>query len=156
MEGKQSIIDTLNALLAGELTAMDQYFIHSRMFADWGLNSLYERIDHEMDDEKQHANGLIRRILFLEGVPLVGNRTPLKVGSTVPEMLQNDLDLELAVIESVKEAIALCEREQDYVSRDLLEGMLADTEEDHTFWLEQQLELIEKMGLENYLQSQLG
>ncbi len=156
MEGKQSIIDTLNALLAGELTAMDQYFIHSRMFEDWGLHRLYERIDHEMDDEKQHASGLIRRILFLEGVPLVGNRTPLKVGSTVPEMLQNDLELELAVVEAVKQAIALCEQEQDYVSRELLEGMLADTEEDHTFWLEQQLELIEKMGLENYLQSQLG
>ncbi len=156
MEGKQSIIDTLNALLAGELTAMDQYFIHSRMFADWGLHRLYERIDHEMDDEKQHASGLIRRILFLEGVPQMGNRAPLKVGSTVPEMLRNDLDLELAVIESVKEAIALCEQQQDYVSRELLEGMLADTEEDHTFWLEQQLELIEKMGLQNYQQSQMG
>lgn len=155
MKGNTKIIDTLNQLLAGELTSMDQYFTHSRMYEDWGLNKLYERIGHEMDDEKQHADLLIKRILFLEGVPKVGNRSPLKIGKDVREMLQNDLDLEYSVIAALREAITTCEQEKDYQTREILEGMLADTEEDHTYWLEQQLGLIEKIGIENYLQSQM-
>lgn len=156
MKGNNKIIDTLNELLAGELTAMDQYFIHSRMFDDWGLAKLYERIDHEMDDEKQHADHLIKRILFLEGTPNVGNRSPLNIGKNVPEMLANDLELERQVVAALRKAIASCEQEQDYQTREILEGMLADTEEDHTYWLEKQLGLIDKVGPQNYLQSQMG
>jgi len=155
MKGNTKIIDILNKLLAGELTSMDQYFTHSRMYDDWGLNKLYERINHEMDDEKQHADHLIRRILFLEGVPAVGNRSPLKIGKDVPEMLENDLELERSVITALRDAIAACEQEQDYQTREILEAMLADTEEDHTYWLEKQLGLIKKIGLQNYLQSQM-
>lgn len=155
MKGNTKIIDILNKLLAGELTSMDQYFTHSRMYDDWGLNKLYERIDHEMDDEKQHADHLIRRILFLEGVPAVGNRSPLKIGKDVPEMLENDLELERSVITALRDAIAVCEQEQDYQTREILEAMLADTEEDHAHWLEKQLGLIKKIGLQNYLQSQM-
>jgi len=156
MKGNNKIIDTLNELLAGELTAMDQYFIHSRMFDDWGLTKLYERIDHEMDDEKQHADLLIKRILFLEGTPDLSQRSGLNIGKDVPEVLKNDLELERSVITALRKAIASCEQEQDYQTREILEGMLADTEEDHTYWLEKQLGLIDKVGLQNYLQSQMG
>ncbi|CAE6517274.1 MAG TPA: bacterioferritin [Nitrosomonas nitrosa] len=155
MKGNTKIIDILNKLLAGELTSMDQYFTHSRMYDDWGFSKLYERIDHEMDDEKEHADRLIKRILLLEGVPAVGNRSPLKIGKDVPEMLKNDLELERSVIVALREAIAVCEQEKDYQTREILEVMLADTEEDHAHWLEQQLGLIEKVGLQNYLQSQM-
>lgn len=155
MKGSRTVIDTLNKLLAGELAAMDQYFTHSRMFDDWGFSKLYERIDHEMDDEKQHADHLIKRILFLEGVPQVGNRPPLNIGKDVPAMLASDLALERQVITDLREAIALCEKEQDYQSREILEAMLADTEEDHAYWLEKQLGLIDKIGIQNYLQSQV-
>ncbi len=155
MKGNNKIIDTLNELLAGELTAMDQYFIHSRMFDDWGLSKLYERIDHEMDDEKQHADHLIKRILFLEGTPNLAIRSPLNIGKDVPEMLKNDLALERIVITDLRKAISCCEQEQDYQTREILEAMLADTEEDHAYWLEKQLGLIDKIGLQNYLQSQM-
>lgn len=155
MKGNKAIIDTLNALLAGELTAIDQYFVHSRMYEDWGLSKLYERIDHEMDDEKQHADALIKRILFLEGTPDLATRIPLNIGKDVPEMLASDLKLERQVITDLKNAIAQCETERDYQTREILEKMLADTEEDHTYWLEKQLGLIDKVGLQNYLQSQM-
>jgi bacterioferritin len=155
MKGNPKIIDLLNKLLAEELTAMDQYFAHSRMYEDWGFNKLYERISHEMDDEKQHADLLIKRILFLEGVPVIGNRSPLRIGRDVPEMLQNDLALERSVIDALRGAIAICEQERDYQTRETLEVMLAETEEDHAHWLEQQLGLIGRIGLQNYLQSQM-
>lgn len=155
MKGNSKIIGTLNALLAGELTAMDQYFIHSRMYQDWGLDKLYERIDHEFDDEKGHASRLIERILFLEGTPDLTKREDLKIGKDVPEMLDNDLQLEYSVDKALKAAIKVCEEEQDYQSREILEAMLADTEEDHAYWLEKQLGLIKKIGLQNYLQSQM-
>lgn len=155
MKGNTKIINTLNALLANELTAMDQYFTHSRMFDDWGFSKLYERIDHEMDDEKGHADALIKRILFLEGIPEVGNRAALSIGNDVLEMLSNDLALENKVVKDLREAIAICEKEQDYQTREILEAMLADTEEDHAYWLEKQLGLINKVGLQNYLQSQM-
>ena len=152
MKGKPSVIKALNGLLTGELSSADQYFIHSRMYHDWGLGELYERVKHEMEEELQHAARLIERILFLEGVPDVGSRTPLKVGKTVPEMLKNDLDFEVQVVGELKDVIALCEKEQDFVTRGLLVDLLQNTEEDHTLWLEQQLGLIDKMGLENYMQ----
>lgn len=155
MRGDPKVIDQLNKLLAGELTAIDQYFIHSRMYENWGLRKLYERIEHERTEEVGHAAMLIQRILFLEGTPNVAAREPLKVGKDAPGMLKNDLDLELSVIGALKGAIAACESAHDYQTREILEKMLEDTEEDHAHWLEQQLWLIEKTGLQNYLQSQM-
>lgn len=155
MKGDPKAIDKLNQLLAGELTAMDQYFIHSRMYHDWGFEKLYERIDHEMTEETQHADQLIRRILFLEGTPDLSKRDALNIGSDIQEMLANDLKLEIQVVNALKEVIAYCESVKDYQTREILEVMLEDTEEDHTYWLEQQLGLIEKIGLQNYLQSQM-
>lgn len=155
MQGKQTVIDALNGLLAYELAAMDQYFIHSEMYADWGFNKLYERIAHEFDDEKGHAKKLIERMLFLEGTPDMTKREGFKVGTDVPSMLESDLRVEVTVDQKLKEAIALCEQEQDYVSRDMLVALLDDTEMDHAYWLEQQLGLIKRVGLQNYLQSQM-
>jgi len=156
MKGNKKVIESLNELLASELTAMDQYFIHSRMYQDWGFEKLYERIDHEFDDEKGHAAMLIERILFLEGTPDMSKRSGLNVGKDVPQMLENDLQLEYSVDKALKDAIKLCEAQKDYQSREILEKMLADTEEDHAYWLEKQLGLIKKVGLQNYLQSQMG
>ena len=156
MKGKPAVLAQLHKLLRGELAARDQYFIHSRMYQDWGLQKLYERINHEMQDETGHASSLIERILFLEDTPDLSQQDPINVGKTVPEMLQFDLNYEYEVIGNLKTAIAVCEQEQDYQSRDLLLTILADTEEDHAHWLEQQLGLIEKIGLPNYLQSQMG
>lgn len=155
MKGDPKVIEKLNQLLAGELTAMDQYFTHSRMYHDWGFEKLYERIDHEMTEETQHADQLIRRILFLEGTPDLSTRDPLNIGSDVQQMLENDLKLEIEVVTALKEVIAYCESVQDYQTREILEVMLEDTEEDHTYWLEQQLGLIGRIGLQNYLQSQM-
>lgn len=155
MKGDAKVIDYLNKLLAGELTSMDQYFIHSRMYENWGLKKLYERIEHERSDEVGHAEMLIRRILFLEGTPNLAVRDPLKIGKDVPEMLRNDLALEIAVVAALKEVIAHCETVRDFQTREILEQMLDDTEEDHAHWLEQQLWLIDKTGLQNYLQSQM-
>lgn len=155
MQGKQVVIDALNRLLANELTAMDQYFIHSRMYDDWGFKKLFERIDHEFDDEKQHASLLIERILFLEGTPDLTKRDPILVGTDVPSMLENDLKIEYHVDELLKETMALCETEQDYVTRNMLQTLIDETEMDHAYWLEQQLGLIKRVGLENYLQSQM-
>lgn len=155
MKGNNKVIDALNGLLAFELAAMDQYFIHSRMYDDWGFKKLFERIDHEFDDEKGHASMLIERILFLEGTPDMVTRDGLGIGKTVPEMLESDLRVELAVDQALKSAIALCEQEQDYVSRNMLQTLIDDTESDHAYWLEQQLRLIKTIGLENYLQSQM-
>ncbi|BFM16752.1 bacterioferritin [Maricurvus nonylphenolicus] len=155
MKGNDKVINALNGLLGWELAAMDQYFIHSRMYDDWGLSKLYERIDHEFDDEKGHAAALIERILFLEGTPDMVTRPAINVGKDVPAMLQSDLDVELAVDKALKDAIKICEDEQDYVSREILEKLIEDTEVDHAWWLEKQLGLIQKVGLQNYLQSQM-
>ena len=155
MKGDNQVIDQLNKLLAGELTAIDQYFIHSRMYENWGFHKLYERIHHEVQDEMGHADALIKRILFLEGRPELSIREPLHVGDNVPEMLKNDLALELNVVTALREVIAYCETVRDYQTREILTVMLKDTEDDHTYWLEQQLGMIAKIGLQNYLQSQL-
>lgn len=156
MKGNDKVIEHLNGLLAWELAAMDQYFIHAEMYADWGLHKLHERIAHEFEDEKGHAKALIERMLFLEGTPDMVTRPAINVGADVPAMLQSDLDVELAVGKALKEAIAVCEAEQDYESREILEKLLEDTEVDHTWWLEQQLGLIDRVGLQNYIQSQMG
>ncbi|AVL71331.1 MULTISPECIES: bacterioferritin [Oligella] len=154
LKGHPEIIDYMNKLLAGELAARDQYFIHSRMYAEWGYNKLFERIDHEMDDETGHAHDFIRRILMLGGTP-VSAPSEVNIGSDVVQMLKNDLKLELEVQANLKKGIVLCEKHQDYVTRQMLVEQLKDTEEDHAHWLEQQLNLIDHMGLKNYLQSQV-
>ncbi|SDH24261.1 bacterioferritin [Pseudomonas benzenivorans] len=154
MQGHIEVIDYFKMLLKGELAARDQYFVHSRLYEDWGLGKLYERINHEMEEETQHADALLRRILFLEGTPdMAPNR--FRFGQSVPEMLKLDLALEYEVRAALSKGIALCERHQDYPSRDILQAQLKDTEEDHAYWLEIQLGLIDKMGLENYLQTQM-
>jgi bacterioferritin len=156
MKGSKKVIQSLNDLLAGELVAIDQYFIHSRMYEDWGYNKLFERIKHEQEEETEHATLLIQRILFLEGTPDMVTRKPdIKVGKDVPQMLKNDLDLEYKVVDHLREVIAICEKEKDYETREILEQLLDDTEMDHTYWLEQQLGLIDKIGAKNYLQSQM-
>lgn len=151
----QRIIDTLNDLLAGELGARDQYFIHAQMYKEWHLNALYDRIFHEMHDETDHARLMIERILMLGGTPNMTPSVP-NIGADVPSMLKADYELELLVQGHLKDAIALCEQEQDFVTRDMLVTQLQDTEEDHAHWLYQQIRLIEMMGLPNYLQSQVG
>lgn len=154
MQGDKAVIDYMNELLAGELAARDQYFIHSRMYAEWGYNKLFDRIAHEVEDETAHAEQFIRRILMLGGTPIC---VPAKinVGTCVRSMLQSDLDTEIEVRANLQKGIKLCEEKQDYVTRDLLVNQLKDTEEDHAHWLEQQLRLIDLVGEQNYLQSQL-
>jgi bacterioferritin len=156
MKGDKKIIDILNELLTGELTAVDQYLIHGEMYADMGLNELAQKSIHESDHERQHARALIQRILFLEGKPDLSKRNPMKVGKAVPDMLKADLALEYQVDGDLKKAIAACEKAQDYVSRDMLQTQLEDTEVDHAYFLEKQLRLIDLVGLQNYLQSQMG
>lgn len=155
MQGHPIVLDYLKDLLRGELAARDQYFVHSRIYEDQGFTRLYTRLDHEMQEETQHADALLRRILMLGGVPDM-RPTPFTPGLTVPEMLRKDLDTEYEVRAALQQGIQLCEAHGDYVSRDILLLQLRDTEEDHAYWLEKQLGLIDKVGLENYLQSQLG
>tara|TARA_B100000686_G_C16759686_1_gene957853 strand:+ start:207 stop:680 length:474 start_codon:yes stop_codon:yes gene_type:complete len=156
MKGSKKIVGRLNELLSGELTAADQYFTHSRMYEDWGLGVLSERIKHESEEELEHADALIKRILFLDGTPDLSVRAGLKIGSTVAEMMANDLELEISVARELKDVIQLAEAEKDFVTREILEDMLKTTEEDHMYWLETQLELIDKIGIQNYMQSKLG
>jgi len=155
MKGHPQVIEHLNALLVGELTAIDQYFIHSRMYQDMGLDKLFTQISHEMLEEQTHADLLIKRILFLEGLPDLSKRDPLMVGRDVPEMLRNDLAYEYKVIPHLREVMSFCESVQDFETRDILLKLLKDTEEDHTWWLEKQLRLIDTIGLPNYIQSQM-
>ena len=156
MKGNSKVIASLNGLLHNELAAIDQYFIHSRMYEDWGINKLYEQLNHEMEEEITHADALIKRILFLEGVPNMTDRRDLLIGDDVPSMLKNDLQLELEVVDALKASISLCETEGDYQTREMLEKLLEDTEEDHVYTLEKQLGLIDKIGLQNFIQSQMG
>lgn len=154
MQGNQEVINCLIELLRGELGARDQYFLHSRLYEDMGYAKLYERINHEMEEETQHADAILKRILFLEGKP---DMSPAVIhpGFTVPDMLAADLRLEYEVRDNLASAIALCERHADYQTREILEIQLQDTEEDHAYWLEQQLRLIKLVGLPNYLQAQI-
>ena len=155
MKGHPQVIEHLNALLVGELTAIDQYFLHSRMYQDMGLDKLFTQITHEMAEEQAHADLLIKRILFLEGKPDLTKRDPILVGENVPEMLRNDLTYEYKVIPHLRTVMAFCESVQDFETRDILLKLLKDTEEDHTWWLEKQLRLIETIGVQNYIQSQM-
>lgn len=156
MKGDKKIIDILNELLAGELTAVDQYLIHGEMYADMGLAQLAGKALHESEHERQHARALIQRILFLEGTPDLTKREVLNVGSNVPDMLKADLAVEYKVVGELKKAMAACELAQDYVTRDMLGVQLEDTEMDHAYYLEKQIGLIELVGLQNYQQSQMG
>lgn len=155
MKGDKKILDILNGLLAGELAATDQYLIHGEMYAHFGLPRLAEKSLHESEHERLHARALIQRILFLEGVPDMTKRNPLNIGKNVPEMLKSDLAVEYHVVGELKKAIAACEKAQDYVTRDMLGVQLEDTEMDHAYWLEQQIRLIDRVGLANYQQSQM-
>lgn len=154
MQGETGVLDRLGELLASELTAIDQYFIHACIARDLGLNRLADHLDHETGEERQHAALLVRRLLFLEGHPDPGIRDPLNIGRSVPEMLRNDLNLEYRVARQIRAVIAHCEAVRDFETRNQLMGLLRDTEEDHVRWLEIQIGLIDQLGLANYLQSQ--
>lgn len=153
MKGDSTVIKYLNQVLKNELTAINQYFLHARMYKDWGITKLGESEHDASVDEMKHADQLMERILFLEGLPNLQNIGKLRIGEHVSEMLSCDLNLEMDAIPDLKEAIAYCEKNNDYVSRDLFDDIL-ESEEEHIDWLETQLELIEKMGIENYTQSQ--
>ncbi len=153
MKGDTTVIKHLNRVLKNELTAINQYFLHSRMFKDWGFNTLGDHEYSESVDEMKHADALIERVLFLEGLPNLQDLGKLRIGEDVPEMLKCDLDLEMDALPDLKAGIAYCEAHKDYVSRDLFDEILK-SEEEHVDWLETQLELIGKLGVENFLQSQ--
>ena len=154
MKSDPKIISYLNAALKQELTAINQYFLHAKMFQHMGLHRLYEQEHEESIGEMKHADKLIARILFLEGLPNLQDLGRLMIGQTVPEMLDGDLKTEYAARPMYQEAIAYCESVRDYVTRELLEDILA-SEEAHIDWLETQLQLIADVGLQNYLQAQM-
>ncbi len=156
MKGVQKVIDHLNKQLTLELTSMDQYLAHSKMYEDWGINKLHEKLAHEFEEELEHARRITQRILFLEGVPDTASREPINVGQNVKQMLENDLAAEKTVAESLRKIIGICEESKDYITREILEDLLDDTEMDHIYWLEQHLGLIEKVGVQNYIQAQMG
>ncbi len=154
MEGNTTVIEILNRVLGNELISINQYFLHARMYKDWGMKNLADHEYHESVDEMKHADELVERILFLEGLPNMQDLGALRIGENTREMLECDLALEMDAIPDLREGIAYCEQVKDFVSRDLLERILT-SEEEHVDWLETQLGLIDKMGLENFVQAQV-
>ncbi len=154
MKAKDGVIAFLNEVLKGELTAINQYFLHARMLKDWGLAGLADKEYHESIDEMKHADKLIERILFLEGLPNLQDLGRLRIGENIEEILQADLAAEMEAIPILRSAIEHCEKVQDYVSRELFQHIL-DDEEEHVDFIETQIGLIEKVGLANYQQSQM-
>ena len=154
MKGDRKVIEFLNRVLRNELTAINQYFLHSRIFKDWGLTGLGDYEFQEAVDEMKHADVLIERTLFLEGLPNLQDIGKLKIGEHTQEMLECDLALEMEAIPDLREAVEYCESCKDYVSRDLFDSIL-ESEEEHVDWLETQLDLIARIGIENYQQSQM-
>lgn len=155
MKGDGKVIQFLNGVLRNELTAINQYFLHSRMYKDMGLKELAEHEHAESVDEMKHADQLIERVLFLEGLPNLQDIGKLRIGEHPHEMLQCDLDLEMEALPLLHDAISWCEECRDFVSREVFESIL-ESEEEHVDWLETQLELVDKVGIENYLQAKMG
>ena len=154
MKGDPKVIALLNTALGNELIAINQYFLHAKMYKDWGMTNLAEYEYHESIDEMKHADILVDRILFLEGLPNLQDLGALRIGESTKEMLECDLALEHDAIPDLRAGIQYCEEVKDYVSRDLFNSIL-ESEEEHVDWLESQLGLIEKMGIENYIQAQI-
>jgi len=154
MKGDAKVIEYLNKVLGNELVAINQYFLHSRMYKDWGLKELADYEYEESIDEMKHADKLVDRILFLEGIPNMQDLGKLNIGENTKEMLECDLKIEIKAMADLKEAIAYSESIKDYVSRDLFDYIL-EQEEEHVDWIETQLGLIDKVGMENYLQSKM-
>ena len=154
MKGDKKVIQLLNKALGNELIAINQYFLHAKMYKDWGMTNLAEHEYHESIDEMKHADIITERILFLEGLPNLQDLGALRIGENVKEMLESDLTLELDAVPDLKVGIKYSESIGDYVSRDLFQDIL-EAEEEHIDWLETQLELIDKMGIQNYIQAQI-
>jgi bacterioferritin len=154
MKGSDKIIELLNETLTAEITAVNQYWVHARMCENWGFSKLWEKIRHEAIDEMKHADQIVARILFMDGVPNLSRLGSVKIGQNVPEMLKLDLEVEMVALDRLNKGVAACVELGDNGSRELFERILVD-EEEHADWLEAQLELVEQVGVQNYLAAQI-